>query len=333
LKSARAVWFERPGVASLRVEALDELGSDDVLVRTLFTGVSAGTERLVLTGQVPADARAAMAGPAMRGDFGFPLSYGYAAVGIIEEAGAGVALTDPRARFFALYPHHDRFVVPFASLRPLPDGTPAERLVLAANLETAINVVWDADVSIGERVVVSGLGVVGLLVVWICARSGARSIAAIDPDPERCALAERLGATKTARASSDAPIEAADVSIEASGAPEALGDVVARAGPEARVIVASFYGDRAVPLRLGGRFHPHRVSIRSSQVASVATRRRDRFTTARRWELVADLLREGASLDALVAPPVPLTRAPEVYAELAAGERWMPPQRVFDASH
>src|SRR5262249_20590004 len=161
--------------------------------------------------------------------------------------------------------------------------------------------------------VVTGLGVVGLLVTWLAGRSGAASVVGVDPDPERRRIASDLGATGTAPAVDDAPVLDADVCVDASGAPSALEALVARAGSHARIVIASWYGDRAATLALGGAFHPNRVSLRSSQVGSIAARRRERWDAARRWMLVSDLL-EHDELDRLVGEPVGLSEAPRVYA-------------------
>jgi len=339
---ARTVWFERPGVASLRREPLREPGPLEVRVRALCSGVSAGTERRVLLGRVPPAARALMALPTMRGAFELPVAYGYATVGVVEAEGPVTLGASPRPpglpgerlgeRVFVLHPHQDVFVVPASALRPLPPGPPAERLVLAANLETAVNVVWDAEIGLGDRVVVSGSGVVGLLIARLCRRAGAAAVLAIERDPARAALAVALGATASvpSAVAAGAEIAAADVLIEASGAPEVLAALVAHAGPGARVVVASWYGDEVVGLPLGGTFHPHRLTLRSSQVANLDPRRQGRWTHERRWALAGELLAD-EGLDALIAPSTPLEEAPALYAELARGVAWYPPQRVLDA--
>ncbi len=329
---ARTVWFERPGVASLRREPLREPGPGEVRVRASCSGVSAGTERLVLLGRVPAASRGIMALPTMVGGFELPVAYGYATVGVIEAGGPGVPSERVGERVFVLHPHQDVLVAPLAALRPLPARLPVERLVLAANLETAINVVWDAEIGLGDRVVVAGLGVVGQLVARLARRAGAAAVVGIERDPALAALALELGATaaEPSAEAAAAAIEAADVLIEASGAPALLAALVAAAGPAARVVVASWYGDAAVDLPLGGCFHPHRVTLRSSQVAGIDARRRDRWTPARRWALAGELLADDA-FDRLIAPPTPLSEAPALYDELARGARWHPPQRVLDA--
>jgi 2-desacetyl-2-hydroxyethyl bacteriochlorophyllide A dehydrogenase len=329
---ARAVWFERPGVAAIRREPLREPGPGEVRVRAICSGVSAGTERLVLLGKVPAAARAIMALPSMKGGFDLPIAYGYALVGVVEAVGPSTSGERLGERVFLLHPHQDVVVAPASLLRPLPAAPPAERCVLAANLETAINVIWDAEIGLGDRVVVVGLGVVGLLVVRLARRAGATSVVAIDPHPARASLALALGATAAASSIEAAArdVEAADALIEVSGAPAALSALLGHAGPESRVIVASWYGDEPVSLPLGGRFHPHRVTVRSSQVSNLDPRRRGRFTYERRFALVGELLAD-EGLDRLIAPSTPLADAPQLYDDLARGVAWHPPQRVFDA--
>lgn len=329
MSAARAVWFESPGVAAVREEPLRAPGAGEVLVQAICSGISAGTERLVLSGTVPPEARSIMALPQMRGSFELPVSYGYALVGQIEAAGAGVDASRLGERVLLLHPHQDRVVAPIDALRPVPDGAPSPRLVLLPNLETAINVVWDAGVALGDRVLVTGLGIVGLLVAHLAARAGAAQIVAVDPDPDRRALALALGATAALAELDPAGVAESDVSIESSGSSSALAALVEHAGLEASVVVASWYGSTIASLALGGRFHPHRVTLRSSQVGRIDPRRSARWSHARRWALAGELCCH-EDLDLLIAPSIPLAQAPAVYAELARGERWSPPQRVFD---
>nr|WP_240806794.1 zinc-binding alcohol dehydrogenase [Polyangium spumosum] len=269
-----------------------------------------------------------MALPTQRGSFDLPTSYGYAAVGLVEAIGAGTSPDLLGRVVFALHPHHDRFISNERSLRPLPEGLPAPRATLAANLETALNAVWDAEIALGERVVVVGLGVVGQLVARLSTLAGGR-VACIDPDERRVALARELGCAAAFTTIDPSIVAEADVLIDASGSPDALAALVAAAGYEARVLVVSWYGERGVTLPLGGRFHPNRVTIRSSQVGAIPPRARARFTFERRFSVVNELLRD-ERLDLLVGPLVPFTDAPRLYAALAAGEAWHPPHRVLD---
>ncbi|MEO7328922.1 MAG: zinc-binding dehydrogenase, partial [Minicystis sp.] len=263
---ARALWFESPGVAALREEELAEPGPGEVRVRAICSGISAGTERLVLRGEVPIEAQTLMHLPAMRGTFALPLCYGYALVGTVESLGPGVDPARLGERVFLLHPHQDRLIAPASALLPLPASAPPARLVLAPNLETAINAVWDAGVTLGDRVLVSGLGVVGLLIAWLCMRAGASAVVGVDPDEPRRDLARSLGISRAIPTALPEEIAPADILIEASSVPAALSTLVEHAGPEVRLTVVSWYGGAAVPLPLGGRFHPHRLTIRGSQV-------------------------------------------------------------------
>jgi threonine dehydrogenase-like Zn-dependent dehydrogenase len=329
---ARTVWFERAGVAALRREPLREPGPGEVRVRALCSGVSAGAERLVLLGRVPEAARERTALSGMKGSFDLPIAYGGATVGVIEAVGPGASGERLGERVFVLHPHQDVLVAPMSALRPLPAAPPAERLVLAASLEAAVNVAWDAEIGLGDHVVVAGLGVVGLLVARLARRAGASSVLGVDRDPVRAALGLELGAT-AAGASVEAVaagVEAADVLVEASGSTEVLAALLALAGVEARIVVASCHGDAPSSLPLGARFLPHRVSLRSSHVGGVDPKRRGRWTHERRWALAGELLADDV-LDRIVAPMIPLSAAPALYDELARGVRWHPPQRVLDA--
>ena len=158
--TARACWCRAPGQCELQQEALPALKPDDVLVRATHGAVSRGTESLVLAGRVPASEHARMRCPHMGGSFAFPVKYGYVSVGVVEACGKDVEHLR-NARVFCLHPHQDAYVVPAADVRVVPPATPSARAVLAPNLETAINVVWDAGIGVGDRVAVVGAGVVG----------------------------------------------------------------------------------------------------------------------------------------------------------------------------
>lgn len=330
MKTARAVWFERRGEASLRAEQIAEPREGEALIHTLYSGISAGTELKVLLGQVPESARRELTLPLMRGSFDLPISYGYCCVGEVEAVHPSVTSLGVGDRVFCLHPHHDYFNAPQATLRRLPQDLPAQRLVLAANMETAITVVWDAKVELGDVVVVVGLGVVGLLVVRLLRLSGASRVVAVDRLEHRLALAASVGATEVHAGLSASMVAAADVIIEATGSPEPLAMITANAGHGSRVVIASFYGDAPATLSLGGLFHTHRVSLLSSQVGTIPASKRDRWSFDRRFELVRERLHDEA-LDALLAPAVPLSEASRVYAALASGEPRANVQLVFDA--
>lgn len=303
---ARALWTVAPGQAELRDEALPPRAPDQALVRTLVTGISRGTERLVLQGRVPESQYPVMRAPLMGGDFPFPVKYGYSAVGVIE-AGA-----DEGTRIFCLHPHQDRFLAPAAMCIPIPDAVPDARAALAANMETAVNIAWDARPLAGERVLVIGAGVVGLLAAWLIARIPGTEVVITDIDQSRRALAESLGAQFAAP--EDAPGER-DLIIHASAAPAGLRHALSLCAFEARIVEASWFGDRDVPLPLGEAFHARRLSIISSQVGAVAPAMRGRRTYAERLGLALSLLAD-PRLDALVGPETAFEDLPAAYAAL-----------------
>jgi threonine dehydrogenase-like Zn-dependent dehydrogenase len=308
--TARALWTVAPGRAELRSEALPEPRAGEAVVRTLATGISRGTESLVFAGRVPASQHAAMRCPFQVGDFPFPVKYGYSAVGVVERGPAPLL----GRRVFALHPHQDRFVVPAAMLTPVPDRVPSRRVVLAANMETALNIAWDAGVLPGERVLVIGAGVVGLLAAHLLARAPGVALTVVDRDPAKAEVASALGLAFATP--EDAPGEA-ELIVHATGAPEGLALALARAAFEARIVEASWFGDRAVALPLGEAFHSRRLRLISSQVGAVAAPMRLRRTHGERLALALALL-DDARLDALLDGPTPFEDLPATMARLAA---------------
>jgi len=308
---ARALWIVAPGLAEIREEALPPRTPDQALVRMLASGVSRGTERLVLHGRVPESQWEAMRAPLMAGEFPFPLKYGYAAVGVVED---GPAPLQGR-RVFCLHPHQDLFLAPAGMCIPVPDAVPDQRAVLAANMETAVNALWDARPLVGERALVIGAGVVGLLIAALLARIPGLDLVVCDTDPGRAALAESLGARFCA--AEDAP-EGCDLAVHASGDPAGLRLALSRAGFEGRIVEASWHGDREVALPLGEGFHARRLSILSTQVGHVAPAMRGRRSPAERLALALSLL-DDARLDALLGPMVPFTALPGALPALLSG--------------
>jgi 2-desacetyl-2-hydroxyethyl bacteriochlorophyllide A dehydrogenase len=308
--TARAFWTIGPGQGELRAETLPPPGKDEALVRTLASGVSRGTESLVFAGRVPASQHAAMRCPFQAGDFPFPVKYGYSAVGIVE---AGPPALVGR-RVFCLHPHQDRFLAPAAMLHAVPDAVPTRRAVLAANMETALNVAWDAGALPGERVLVIGAGVVGLLAAYLLARIPGVTLTVIDTDPAKARIAAALDLVFAAPANAPDEVE---LIVHASGSADGLALALARAGFEARIVEASWFGDRPIPLPLGEAFHSRRLRLISSQVGSIAAPMRGRRSHAERLALALALL-DDARLDALLDGPTPFGDLPATMARLAA---------------
>lgn len=292
-RDARAFWTVAPGRGEIRDDALPAATPHDVVVRALFTGISRGTESLVFHGRVPPEEYQRMRAPFQAGDFPGPVKYGYASVGRVESGPAGLV----ERTVFCLFPHQTVYVVPATAVHVLPARVPAGRAVLAANLETALNGVWDARVMPGDRVTVVGGGTVGCLVAWIAGRVPGCDVQLVDVAPERAAIAAHLG---VGFALPRAAAGNRDVVVHASGAPTGLDLALSLAGFEATVVELSWYGDRVVPASLGKAFHAQRLTLRSSQVGHVPADRRARWTTSRRLDAALALL-DAPALDALIS--------------------------------
>jgi 2-desacetyl-2-hydroxyethyl bacteriochlorophyllide A dehydrogenase len=280
---ARAFWITAPGRGELREAPLPRLGPGEVLVETLYSGVSRGTEMLIFGGRVPSSVRARMRAPHQEGDFDYPLKYGYANVGRVLR---GPPELTGRA-VFSLYPHQTRFVIDEGGVIPVPEHVPPERAVLAANLETAINGMWDSGIAVGDRVAVVGGGVVGSLSAYLAARVPGCEVELIDIDTARAEVAAALGARF---ASPERARRDADLVVHASGDPAGLRTALSLAGNEGVILELSWFGDREVALPLGEAFHARRLTLRSSQVGSIPPARRARWDHRRRLALALDLL-------------------------------------------
>ncbi|MFC7476805.1 zinc-binding alcohol dehydrogenase [Dankookia sp. GCM10030260] len=318
---ATALWTVAPGVAELREEVLPPRAEDQALVRTRATALSRGTERLVLAGRVPPSQYAAMRAPLMAGEFPHPVKYGYCAMGVVE---AGPAALLGR-RVFVLHPHQDLFLAPAAMCIPIPDAVPDHRAVLAANMETALNILWDARPLAGERCLVIGAGVVGLLAAALLARIPGIRPTVVDIDPARAALAGALGGRFALPP--DAPAEQ-ELIIHASASAAGLQLALDRAGFEARIVEASWHGDRMVPLPLGEAFHARRLTILSTQVGAVAPAMRGRRSYAERLALALDLLAD-PRFDALCSPVARFADLPAALPALLDAAGSAPPCPVI----
>jgi threonine dehydrogenase-like Zn-dependent dehydrogenase len=305
---ASAFWMTSPGHGEIRRVALPEPGSGEVLVRTLRSGVSRGTETLVFRGGVPPSQYAAMRAPFQEGDFPAPVKYGYLNVGVVEQGPAAL-----RGRtVFCLYPHQTRYVVPASAVTVVPDDVPPARAVLAGTVETAVNAVWDAAPLIGDRIAVVGGGMVGCSVAAVLAGLPGARVQLVDVDPDRAALAAALGVGFAT------PSEAAgdcDVVIHASATSAGLTRSLELLAPDATVVELSWYGDRPVTVPLGEFFHSRRLTVKSSQVGGIPPGRRR--TYAERLALALDLLRD-QRFDALITGHCDFTELPSVLPRLAS---------------
>jgi len=309
---ARAFWLCSPGHGEIRPARLPDLGPDDVLVRTLCSAISRGTETLVFRGAVPPDQHAAMRAPFQEGDFPGPVKYGYLSVGTVEQGPAEL-----RGRtVFCLYPHQSAYVVPASAVAVVPEDVPPARAVLAGTVETAVNALWDAAPLLGDRVTVVGAGMVGCCVARLLSAFPATQVTLVDVDPGRAEVAAALGVDF---ALPDEAAGARDLVIHASATSAGLQRSLELLAPESTVIDLSWYGDEEVRLSLGGAFHSRRLGIRASQVGTLSPARGGSRTHAERLALALELLRDPA-FDALLTGWSHFRELPEVMARLAAGD-------------
>ncbi|WP_427918610.1 zinc-dependent alcohol dehydrogenase [Streptomyces sp. cg40] len=310
-RTARAFWIGAPGHGEIRDVVLPDPAEDEVVVRSLWSGVSRGTETLVFRGGVPESQHATMRGPFQEGDFPGPVKYGYLNVGVVEEGPAALL----GRTVFCLYPHQTRYVVPASAVTPVPDSVPARRAVLAGTVETAVNALWDARPLIGDRIAVVGGGMVGCSVAALLARFPGVRVQLVDADPARAKTAEALGVGFALPADA---LGECDLVVHASATEQGLARALELLTPEGTVLELSWYGDRKVSLPLGEAFHSRRLVIRSSQVGTVSPNRADR-SYADRLALALDLLADPA-LDALVTGESDFEELPDLLPRLASGE-------------
>jgi len=297
---AKALWYVGDGRAELREEAVAPPGGGEVRVRALYGAISRGTERLVASGRVPASEYERMRAPLMAGAFPFPVKYGYATVGRVEEGGT------PGQVVFVLHPHQDEFTIPAKMAVPVPKAVPPARAVLAANMETALNALWDGAPGPADRIAVIGGGIVGLLIARLAARMPGTEVTLVDIVPERAALARALGARF---AMPDEAPRDCDLVVHTSASPKGLATALALAGDEATIMELSWYGTGEVAVPLGEAFHSRRLRLVASQVGQVAPSHRSRWTHGRRLAAALALLDDPA-LDVLLAPAIGFDELP-----------------------
>jgi 2-desacetyl-2-hydroxyethyl bacteriochlorophyllide A dehydrogenase len=300
-----SLYFTAPGRVALETSPLPAPARGEILVRTLISAISPGTEMLIYRGQAPADMPVDETLPALQGDFRFPLKYGYSAVGEVIQLGQGVSGDWQGKLVFSFHPHESHFRCSPEDLLPVPPGVKLEDAAFLPNMETAVNFLMDGKPAIGEQVVVFGQGVVGLLTAALLAKMPLASLVTVDRYPARRRRSVNLGAT--ASLDPDEPdalsmvmsalqdgreYAGADLAYELSGNPEALDMIVAAAGFNGRIVIGSWYGKKESKLHLGGRFHRHRIRLVSSQVSTIGPQWSGRWNKSRRLEVAWSMLRQ-----------------------------------------
>jgi len=318
---SRALWLVGPHQFELRpTPVVVEPGQ--VRVHTLFSGISRGTERLVWRGGVPERLADTMRAPFQEGVFPWPVKYGYSSVGVLDNG----------RHVFCLFPHQSAYAVPVSAVQVLPDGLPPARAVLAANMETALNAVWDAQPGPGDRVAVVGAGVVGCLVAWLIGQIPGTEVCLVDVVPERETVARQLGVAFSAPEGLADSRGTYDLVVHASGSEAGLATALEAAGVEAVVLELSWYGDRPVSVPLGLRFHPDRLTLRSSQVGRIPTHRSPRWDYSRRLSIALKLLRDPV-VDVLIDSESAFNTLPSTLPALASGPPFLCHRVRYDPAY
>jgi len=328
-----------PEEAEVVTEEISAPASHQVRVRTKYSAVSPGTERLVYRGQVPNSLPADASIEVLEGeDFSFPISYGYACVGVVDAVGADVDPDWLDARVFAFQPHVSRFLAAPDTLLRLPAGVELRDAVMIPSLETAVNLVMDGGPVIGEHVLVFGQGIVGLLTARLLADFPLSSLSSVEPSDDRRATAKSLGVDTVVptpqsfdvgSSASTSALDGADLVYELTGQPSVLNEAIQHTCFDGRIVVGSWYGTKQAPINLGERFHRSRVEIISSQVSTIAPSYRGRWTKDRRMSVVLDLLND-VTPGQLISDQFPLEAAPTVYDRLADDSSLLQPIFLYD---
>lgn len=280
---SQSLWYIAPERAEIRSESLSPLPDQFLRVRALFGSLSRGTESLIYRGLVPESEFTRMAAPWMGGIFPFPVKYGYSNVGLVEDGPADWL----GRRVFALQPHQTVYQTDIQNVVVLPDEVSSERAVLAANMETALNAVWDAAPGPGDRIAIIGGGVVGCLVAYLCGHLLGAEVTLVDINSERASIASQLGVNFSLP---DATPVDCDVVFHCSASSAGLATAIMAAGKEATVLELSWYGDREIQAPLGGAFHSRQIRIQSSQVGHISVSHRPRWTHHRRLQAAIKML-------------------------------------------
>jgi 2-desacetyl-2-hydroxyethyl bacteriochlorophyllide A dehydrogenase len=301
----QALYFLGPAQVEVRQEPLPDPGPEQVLVQTLFSGISPGTEMLIYRDEFPAEVTLDATIASLAGTFRYPLKYGYAAVGRVVEAGSRVPGGWTGRLVFAFQPHESHFLATPEELLPVPEGISPEIATMLPNMETATVFMLDGAPLLGEQVVVFGQGIVGLLLTALLGKMPLSNLVTLDLFPRRRLISESLGAHASLDPAAPQTLASlqsslasgqwyagADLVYEVSGHPAALDQAIAVTGYHGRVVIGSWYGRKMVKLNLGGAFHRSRIRLISSQVSSIAPELTGRWSKSRLLETAWQMLQE-----------------------------------------
>jgi len=331
--SVRELWFTQPYHVEVRERSLPPLASGHIRVKNECSAISAGTEMLVYRGQLPSDISLDATLESLQHDQTYPLQYGYACVGRVEQIGAEVDSSWLGKRVFSFQPHASHFAATPEQVILLPDDIEPEAAVFLANMETAVNLVLDGSPALGERVLILGQGVVGLLVSSLLAQFPLTQLVALESLSLRKAQSLKFGVQQVFDPHSAADLASleqllhlpvqlsdtaksgADLIYEVSGVASALNLAINLSSYAGRIVIGSWYGNKADNLNLGGVAHRNRLKFISSQVSTIAPEWSGRWDKPRRFDVAWDMIRR-VQPQQMISHRVPLEQAPFLYSLL-----------------
>jgi len=308
----RSLWHLSDSQSVIKENTAQNPSPSFLKIQSHFSLISTGTERLVACGEVPGSVHDDMKVPYMEGAFPFPIKYGYSLVGkVITE---GHSMTGKLVH--AMHPHQDFCLINESDLFEIHSNIPAQRATLASNLETALTAVWDAQVNIGDRVLIVGFGLIGSLIARLLSFIPAIYFQIIEIDKERIQHAEKLGFPVSAILRKHSKF---DIAFHTSATAEGLQTCIDGVGLEGKIIELSWYGKKPVKINMGGSFHSQRKQIISSQVGKLPSKYNARWDMKRRKKVVFELL-ENALFDQQITHFIKFVDTPTFFADLRAGK-------------
>jgi threonine dehydrogenase-like Zn-dependent dehydrogenase len=306
---ALSLWHDSEQKSSLHKEDFGVAGDGKLKIKSLYSLISTGTERLVASGHVPSAAFEAMAVPYMGGSFPFPVKYGYSLVGEVRTEGEYFGKI-----VHLLHPHQDICTVESGAVALVPGNIPAKRAILASNLETALNATWDARLGIGDKVLVAGFGMIGALLARVISFMPAVELIVLEKDPKRMSFAKKMGFNVVDKMTD----HDYDVAFNTTSNEMALQQCIDAVGAEGRVVELSWYGTKKVTVNLGGDFHYKRKQLISSQVSQIPADHLARWDYKRRKEVVFKLL-QSELFDEHITDEIAFEDAPDFFDTLRNG--------------
>lgn len=290
--SAESFWIRKKNNSFIKKHSISIPQNNEVLVKTIYSGISYGTEKIVYSGNVPKSQRSLMRCPYQEGEFGSNVKYGYMNVGKVMNGPSKLV----NRYVYTLYPHQTQYVLPLEELTFIPKLIPIKRCLLTANMETAINAMWDTLPTCGDKILIIGAGIVGFLMAYILMTIIGIEILLIDTDKEKSKIAKIFGI----KFSCSIPKSYnANIIYECSGNPSVIDILSSHVNDETVICIMSWYGNSVSNINFGNEFFSKRTKILFSQVAKVSHNRDKYWNNKKRKDLAISLLNDD-KLDNLI---------------------------------